>query len=244
MADGGVEDAQLPPIDPDGAVLPFDAATLANADSAHADTGGTNMDASVESDAARSDSSTSKPDAAFVPDSGAPDSAVPWHPPAASQVHGTATSAQCLSSTPVQNGNCGGYYCGVNQSQLTPELDPAKPCGDSPAFMCKAELPKVVAGCANAAHSGRVVDLLGGDTSGFRSDIEQCVRANANVVANNIKESCQACFVEAVVCCAGKAVECDLPCQEAIGTKECDTAQRNAGCLDPMFVCGGLPNPF
>jgi hypothetical protein len=151
-----------------------------------------------------------------------------------------------LSTQDATNGKCGSYYCGVTQEQLTPAINPAGACGDNPTYACKAELTAIVTKCASDNLLAHVIDLLATppNTTAFQADVTKCVSDNPNVKSNNVKSTCIGCFVEAAMCCARDSACSGVCAGMDTGSTECDTAQKTAGCINPVFTCGGLPNPF
>jgi len=151
-------------------------------------------------------------------------------------VSGTATKAACLSYSEGEpdSGMCNGYYCGVTEAQIAQSI-PANPvCGLSAGDLCKGTLTDAVAGCTRQV----VVAHLGEPIEPLRPLIHDCVFEDAAIKAK-VNEGCLGCFLNVAICAASNClVEClaDSP--------NCDSCRRKANCEQPVFGCGGLPDPL
>lgn len=165
----------------------------------------------------------------------------PWRPPDVSKVKGTGNT--CLSTPLASGGKCGSYYCGIDHATLAPELNPSKPCGVDAAYVCKGELTGITTQCSKDVQGPHTTDVLLGITDAYRVDIFNCIKQTPSVAMAKVQDACINCFVDATICCVNDVVGCGLPC--SAGTvAECDQAQKQIGCIDKAFSCGGLPNPF
>ncbi len=168
-----------------------------------------------------------------------------WVMPNPSKVKGTA--GMCTSTTKAANGKCGSYYCNVDKATLTPEINPAKPCGHDDKnvtnqavydYVCEASLPDVVTKCAGMFTADAVLN-----PAGFKTKTNDCVKMDPSVTGKGVTQQCLDCFAEVAFCCAADTLGCALTCSGG-ASKECDDAQKAAGCVNPLFVCAGLPNPL
>jgi hypothetical protein len=150
-------------------------------------------------------------------------------------VAGTATAAGCSSYQLPAAGMCGGYYCGVDQATLTQALDAAATCGGDPEFTCDGRLVLVVGDCARGVKSA----MPFASNAELRPMIEACVRADADI-PQDLPADCLVCFVDAAVCAGDN---CLIECLSG-DSPGCDSCRIENDCQQPVFACGGLPNPL
>jgi len=148
-------------------------------------------------------------------------------------VAGTAGPAGCYSYTTPSNGMCGSHYCGVTEAQLRAEIPANSVCGD-PEFACTGNLVRVSGACARRVKG----NMPFASNESLRPAIVSCVNEDREI-AERVSAGCMSCFLDALDCVSQAClVEClngDSP--------QCDRCGQNAGCFDPVFSCGDLPNP-
>jgi hypothetical protein len=162
-----------------------------------------------------------------------PDDREPEPEPDLPPVAGTSGPAGCYSYTAPSDGMCGGHYCGITEEQLRAEMPDDSVCGD-PEFACSGNLVSVSGACARQVKG----NMPFASNDALRPAIVSCVNEDAEI-AERVPSACLTCFLDALDCVSQAClVEClngDSP--------QCDRCAQNAGCFDPVFTCGGLPNP-
>jgi hypothetical protein len=154
--------------------------------------------------------------------------------PRAEAVVGTATRAECTSTQAPADGMCGGYYCGVDEATLTAAIDPDALCGGDPALTCTGELVGVLGTCARNAKGA----MPAATDDELRPMIEACVYEDARF--EGVTTECLGCFLDATACASE---HCLVECLSG-DSPACDRCQNENDCTQPVFACGGLPNPF
>lgn len=148
-------------------------------------------------------------------------------------IAGTGTSCLLLANS--TGGRCGSFYCGVTPSQFSAAFDAASVCGSAPSLMCAGSVYAVTTKCAPMFATEA--------TAQARADILACVKSDPAVASSNASDACVGCFVDVWSCCQAD-INCLTSCLLNAGKKQCDDAQKAAGCISPLFTCGGLPNPL
>lgn len=169
------------------------------------------------------------------------DAGEPVEAPMPELVAGTASAAGCLSYTEPANGMCGSYFCGVDEATLAKALDPNTVCGENmgntggSAFVCEGRLVSVVGACARTVKAANF--LLTNEQ--LRPLVQDCVYEDAEIKMK-VTEQCLSCFID-VADCAG--TNCLVECL-AGDSEACDQCRMNNNCEQPLFPCGGFPNPL
>jgi hypothetical protein len=149
-------------------------------------------------------------------------------------VAGTAEPAGCYSYTTPSDGMCGSHYCGVTEAQLRAEIPEDSVCGD-PEFACTGNLVTVAGACARRIKG----NMPFASNEALRPSIVSCVNEDPEI-AQRVSSGCLDCFLDALDCisqaCLTDCLNGDSP--------QCDRCGRNAGCFDPVYSCGGLPDPY
>ena len=152
---------------------------------------------------------------------------------AVSVVTGTATTGKCFSYTKADAGMCAGYFCGVNEAQLTASMPTSSIC-PLPSEICQGTLSGAVAACTRTI----VIANLGKPVDPLKPQIQECVYKDANL-KEKVSPTCLGCYLTVASCAASQClVEClsDSP--------NCDTCRKKNNCDVPVFGCAQIPSPF
>jgi hypothetical protein len=155
--------------------------------------------------------------------------------PDPSLVAGTAPAAMCQSATPVMNGMCAGWFCGVNQETIAKAVDPTAVCGGDVELLCRGDVANATATCARMLKQ----TMLGATDAELRPLIEQCVYENQEI-KDKVPPTCLSCTIDVAECASQN---CLIECLNA-DNPGCDTCRLENGCDQMVFPCGGLPSPF
>jgi hypothetical protein len=162
-----------------------------------------------------------------------PDEEEPEPDPDLPPVAGTAGPAGCYSYTTPSDGMCGSHYCGVTEAQLRAEIPDDSVCGDA-EFACSGNLVTVSGDCARRIKG----NMPFASNEALRPSIVNCVNEDPEI-AERVSAGCLDCFLDALDCVSQA---CLTDCLNG-NSPQCDACAQSAGCFDPVFSCGGLPNP-
>jgi hypothetical protein len=181
-----------------------------------------------------------RPDAGGgMPDAGGPEDAGPGDAGTggnfeltgdAGPVEGTATAAQCTSTTDNRDeGMCYGFFCGTNSNSIAAALTEDSPCATNAEvfLICDGE------GVREASRCARVHALDSDPREGTRT----CMRENPAL--DPFSDACLDCFLDSADCarefCVSECLAGDSP--------GCDACREENGCTPDYYTCSGLPNP-